>query len=93
MDVEIRNLETMHLATVRHVGPYFGIGEAFQTLHQLVRQDPGRADAWNDLGWLYAAAGRYPQASGYFQRALALEPDHPQARENLERARARTGEP
>ena len=38
MDVEIRNLDTMHLATVRHVGPYFGIGEAFQTLHQLVRQ-------------------------------------------------------
>jgi Flp pilus assembly protein TadD len=48
---------------------------------KLVDADP---DGWNNLGVLEARIGRTEPARKDFQRALQLQPDHAQARANLE---------
>jgi tetratricopeptide (TPR) repeat protein len=40
-------------------------------------------DAWNNLGLISARAGEVQEAIGYFQKALALSPDHMVALVNL----------
>ncbi|MFZ5483081.1 MAG: tetratricopeptide repeat protein [Pseudomonadota bacterium] len=45
---------------------------------------PGHARAWNNLGWAYLLAERHGEARVAFARALEADPDHVQARRNLD---------
>ncbi len=45
------------------------------------------ADAWNNLGVLRAMAGRMAEAVTCFERAVAADPGHAEARKNLAEAR------
>ena len=40
-------------------------------------------NAWNNLGILSAREGKTDEAIGYFQKALAIQPEHPVALQNL----------
>jgi tetratricopeptide (TPR) repeat protein len=44
--------------------------EALDRYRQAVAQDPGLADAWYNLGWLYKAAGRFEEALDAYAQAL-----------------------
>ncbi len=57
---------------------------ARQSLEEARRRDPARADTHNNLGSVYFQLGLYDQARDAFERALAIQPDFPGARENLE---------
>jgi tetratricopeptide (TPR) repeat protein len=48
---------------------------ALQAFREVVRDDPGRYDAWSILGFLYAEKGELSEAVPAFERALALQPD------------------
>jgi tetratricopeptide (TPR) repeat protein len=57
--------------------------EAIACLHAVVEAKPGRAEAWNSLGYL-ACRERGPQkAVAYYERAIELQPDYAQAHFNL----------
>ncbi|MBI4536508.1 MAG: tetratricopeptide repeat protein [candidate division NC10 bacterium] len=49
-----------------------------------VKASPGKARAWNNLGYAHQLAGNPELARQGYLRALALQPDHPKARANLE---------
>jgi len=57
--------------------------EARAAYEQAVRLDPQSADAWNALGMSFAAAGEEARAQDAYRRALALDPHHYAARQNL----------
>jgi len=57
--------------------------EARAAYEQAVRLDPQSADAWNALGLARGAAGDRAGAQDAFRRALALDPHHYAARQNL----------
>ncbi|MDA1117778.1 MAG: tetratricopeptide repeat protein [Proteobacteria bacterium] len=48
-----------------------------------VRKSPGKARAFNNLGYAYQLEGRKAEARTAYERALALDPGHMQARINL----------
>ena len=48
------------------------------------RKSPGSARAWNNLGYAHQQEGRREAARTAYERALALDPQHVQARTNLE---------
>jgi len=48
------------------------------------RKSPGSARAWNNLGYAHQQEGRREAARTAYERALALDPQHAQARTNLE---------
>jgi tetratricopeptide (TPR) repeat protein len=48
-----------------------------------VRKSPGKARAWNNLGYAYQLEGRREEAKVAYERALALDPEHLPARLNL----------
>jgi tetratricopeptide (TPR) repeat protein len=45
--------------------------------------DPFSADAWNNLGWSLAQLGFRTEAAQAYEKALAIQPDHERARNNL----------
>jgi tetratricopeptide (TPR) repeat protein len=49
---------------------------------------PENAEAMNDLGVLYGRKGRIHEALEMFEKAVRANPNYPDARENLNRARA-----
>jgi Flp pilus assembly protein TadD len=49
---------------------------------------PENAELWNALAAAFAELGRTSEAIQHFQRALAIDPDHQEAKENLERLRS-----
>ena len=49
---------------------------AIATLQTLATSKPQDADVQNLLGYSYRMLGRYPQAFQYYDRALALDPNH-----------------
>lgn len=49
---------------------------AEKTLRAVLREDPGILDANQMLGQMAAMGGRFEEALGYFQQALAVVPDH-----------------
>jgi tetratricopeptide (TPR) repeat protein len=53
---------------------------AAQVGANLVELCPGDTDLLMKLGWLAAADGRFPDAIGYLNRVLVLEPENSQAR-------------
>jgi Flp pilus assembly protein TadD len=46
------------------------------------------ADGWSNLGVLHAQSGQTAAARSDFERALAIDPQHAQARANLQRLNA-----
>jgi tetratricopeptide (TPR) repeat protein len=56
---------------------------AMPLLKQVVAGDPGNADAFNYLGYTHGRAGRHDEALAFYQKALALQPDHRGANEYL----------
>ncbi|MDH3319168.1 MAG: tetratricopeptide repeat protein, partial [Betaproteobacteria bacterium] len=50
---------------------------------ETVRQSPGKARAFNNLGFALQQAGRTEEARAAYERALALDPQHVPARVNL----------
>jgi Flp pilus assembly protein TadD len=61
---------------------------AFARARRAIQLAPGVAAAWALLGTLDARAGRCDEARSHLDRALALDPDEPDALRN----RARLGE-
>ena len=57
--------------------------EARAAYEQAVRLDPQSADAWNALGLALGTGGDRAAADEAFRRALALDPHHYAARQNL----------
>jgi hypothetical protein len=61
---------------------------AESTYRRLVAQDPRNAPALNELAFLAYLRGDLDQALSLMQKALALDDDNPQYRQNLDRLRA-----
>jgi hypothetical protein len=57
--------------------------QARALFQEAVRLDPSYADAWNALGLNYLNAGEKENAVDAFQRALAADPGHYAAKQNL----------
>jgi hypothetical protein len=57
--------------------------KAEDALQQVVREEPGNADAHYELGLLYKAGGMLARAHASFRRVLELRPDHREAAAEL----------
>jgi Flp pilus assembly protein TadD len=57
--------------------------EAVPFFTEAIRRDPGRADAYYDLGICYAKVERYDEAVDAFRSAVVLDGDRPDYRHNL----------
>jgi tetratricopeptide (TPR) repeat protein len=55
-----------------------------------VRKSPGKARAWNNLGYAFQQAGRFRDAEAAYLRALTIDPGYALARENLRGLKARS---
>jgi tetratricopeptide (TPR) repeat protein len=55
-----------------------------------VRKSPGKARAWNNLGYAYQQAGRFLDAEAAYLRALRVDPGYALARGNLRGLKARS---
>jgi Flp pilus assembly protein TadD len=58
--------------------------EAIYRWERAVQIDPTYAAAFNDLAVAYEHEGQLDKARGAYEKALALEPDNPQIRQNYE---------
>ena len=56
---------------------------AIPLLRKVVASDPEDADAYNHLGYAHRQLGKMDEAIGFYQKALAIEPDHLGANEYL----------
>ncbi len=52
--------------------PMDDVRRQIDTLKAAIERDPRNADALVKLGGMYMAAAKYPEAIGYFERALAI---------------------
>jgi len=59
--------------------------EAFAQLKRALELNPNDADGWNNLGAMLARGGQTAAARSAYQRALAIDPNHAQAKANLAR--------
>ncbi|MEK7699652.1 MAG: tetratricopeptide repeat protein, partial [Planctomycetota bacterium] len=59
--------------------------QAIVNLKKVTELDPGDASAFNNLGVLYVAMNRLNDAKGCFEKALSIEGDYQDARDNLEK--------
>lgn len=57
--------------------------EAVPLLQGVVADNGRDTDALNYLGFCHRKLGKYPEALGFYQRALAINPDHKGANEYL----------
>jgi tetratricopeptide (TPR) repeat protein len=55
-----------------------------------VRKSPGKARAWNNLGYAYDQGGRFREAEAAYLRALRIDPGYAHARGNLRALKARS---
>lgn len=62
--------------------PMAAVLQKIASLKQQLEQNPNDFDALSQLGNLYMDAGKYPQAIGYYERALAVH-DDPSIRTDL----------
>jgi len=75
----------LHSALAQVLGATGSLAEAIEeqrTALKLAENDP---DGWNNLGVMEARARQPAEARAAFEHALRLQPDHAQARANLER--------
>lgn len=56
---------------------------AVPLLQKVVAAEPGHADAFNQLGFAHRQMGKPDAALGYYQQALAIDPEHRGANEYL----------
>ena len=54
------------------------------------RKSPGKARAWNNLGYAYQQAGRFRDAEAAYLRALRVDPGYALAQGNLRELKARS---
>ncbi|MDF0543053.1 tetratricopeptide repeat protein [Sphingobium sp. H39-3-25] len=64
---------------------------AMDAYRQVLRHDPGDADAYNGLAISYAAMGRYDIADRFFQLALSFAPADTKVRRNFARCLEQQG--
>lgn len=57
--------------------------DAIPVLEKVVKADDDNADAYNYLGFAHRKLGEYDDSKKYYDRALAIDPDHRGAREYL----------
>lgn len=57
--------------------------EAIPLLQGVIADNGRDTDALNYLGFCHRKLGKYPEALGFYQRALAIHPDHKGANEYL----------
>jgi Flp pilus assembly protein TadD len=57
--------------------------DAVAVLEPAARDDPGDADVHNELGFALRKSGRLDEAQARYDRALAIDPAHREAREYL----------
>lgn len=57
--------------------------KAIAALQRILARQPGNVDALNYLAYSHRELGRYDVSLGYYQQALALNPDHRGANEYL----------
>lgn len=57
--------------------------DAIERLEKVVLKEPGKADAWNYLGYSQRKTGKYDDALKSYTRALDIDPKHKGAREYL----------
>lgn len=55
------------------------LDRAESTFRTAIAERPRDAGAWNGLGSVEAVRGHLPQALGYVNRSLAIQPDYPEA--------------
>ena len=57
--------------------------DAIPMLEKVIKQDPKNANALNYLGYSYRKTGHPDKALGYYEQALAINPNHRGANEYL----------
>jgi tetratricopeptide (TPR) repeat protein len=57
--------------------------EAIPPLLRVVADDPRNDDAWHDLGFANQRLGRFAEAAGHYERALAIKPTRRNTRARL----------
>ena len=62
--------------------------DAEPLVRRALREDPGRAEAWTNLGRIHAARGQWAEARSCWQQALDVIPADPAAARHLQRAPA-----
>ena len=78
-----RSLPLLYNRAMFYAGEY-RVGAAEQDLQTILAIKPDHAEALNTLGYLLADSNlRLPEALGYVERALALEPENPAAIDSL----------
>jgi len=65
---------------------------ASRLLADVVRADPGNADAWNWLGYSHRKLGRFEESLDAYEKALSIDPEHRGALEYLGELYVQTGE-
>ena len=51
-------------------------GRSIRVLSEVVERDPTNADAYNLLGYAHRKVGKLDDSAHYYERALAIDPDH-----------------
>ncbi len=67
--------------------------EAVGSCEKSVRMDDSSANGWNNLGYLYLATDRYPEAVEALQNAVDLDGANPRIMNNLAMATVANGDP
>lgn len=73
--------EALNLAEQTRINGHYFEAEALYGL--ILQASPGNADHWNVFGEVKQKQNRYQEAATAFQKALALQPNHVAALENL----------
>lgn len=66
---------------------------ALDLLHKVVQAEPRNADAWNYIGFSERNLGRFDPSLAAYQKALAINPNHPGANEYLGELYLKLGDP
>jgi Flp pilus assembly protein TadD len=65
--------------------------DALEKLLPARRKDPANASVWKNLGIAYEGLGRVPEAIAAYERSLALRPNQPEIRSNVDLLKSRGG--
>jgi Flp pilus assembly protein TadD len=75
----------LHSALAQRLTATGDLKEATEEQRTALHLSENDADGWNNLGALEARAGRTDAARADFEHALRVQPDHTQAKANLQR--------